>query len=173
MKKILLFSLFIALLFGLGLNACKKHPAQFPSNKIVDKDSTEQSLIEMNKAMTLREDSLIQEFINKQSVVFRKIPSGIWYRIQKTTKLDSIKNDSIISFSYIVYSLEGVKLKEGIKTNQFNKKELPAGLEEGLKLMRKGESARIIIPWYLAYGMQGNEEIPPYTSIIYDVSCDK
>ena len=67
----------------------------------------------------------------------------------------------------------GFKLKEEIKTNKLNKKELPTGLEEGLKLMRKGESARIIIPWYLAYGMQGNEEIPPYTSIIYDVSCDK
>ena len=173
MRKTVLYSLLLVFLFGLGSNACKKNAAQFPSNKTVDNDSTEQSLIEMNKALTIREDSLIQSYINKQSVVFRKTPSGVWYRIQKTTKLDSIKNDSIISFSYIAYSLEGVKLKEGIKTNKFNKKELPTGLEEGLKLMRKGESARIIIPWYLAYGMQGNEEIPPYTSIIYDVSCDK
>lgn len=31
--------------------------------------------------------------------------------------------------------------------------------------MSPGDSAIAIAPWYLAYGLKGNERIPPYTSL--------
>jgi FKBP-type peptidyl-prolyl cis-trans isomerase len=43
------------------------------------------------------------------------------------------------------------------------------GFLEGIKLMKKGGKARLILPSQLAFGAQGYREIPPYTSIIYDV----
>ena len=37
--------------------------------------------------------------------------------------------------------------------------------------MNSGNEATIIIPWYLAYGLKGNNaEIGPYTSIIVRIS---
>ena len=43
------------------------------------------------------------------------------------------------------------------------------GFLEGIKLMKKGGKARLILPSQLAFGERGYREIPPYTSIIYDV----
>jgi FKBP-type peptidyl-prolyl cis-trans isomerase len=44
-----------------------------------------------------------------------------------------------------------------------------AGFLEGIKLMTKGGKARLILPSQLAFGERGYREIPPYTTIIYDV----
>lgn len=43
------------------------------------------------------------------------------------------------------------------------------GFEEGLMLLNKGAKARIILPSKLAYGEQGNQGIPPYTPLIFEM----
>lgn len=43
------------------------------------------------------------------------------------------------------------------------------GWDEGLALMREGETFRFIIPWSLAYGTSGTGPIPPFSSLIFDV----
>ena len=64
-------------------------------------------------------------------------------------------------------SIRGKLLKTEEKQVVIGKKQLIVGLEEGLKLMNRGDSATFIIPWYLAYGMKGDGSlIPAYTSII-------
>ena len=61
-------------------------------------------------------------------------------------------------------------VREEERSAVLGRKELLKGLEEGLKLMHKGERAMFIIPWYLAYGRKGNgAEVPPYTSICCQV----
>ncbi len=43
------------------------------------------------------------------------------------------------------------------------------GFEEGLMLLPKGAKATLILPSSLAYGEQGNQGIPPFTPLIFDV----
>lgn len=43
------------------------------------------------------------------------------------------------------------------------------GLDEGVRLMKKGSKATLIIPSYLAYGEHTAGEIPPFTSLIFEV----
>lgn len=43
------------------------------------------------------------------------------------------------------------------------------GFDEGLMLLPKGTKATLIIPSKLAYGEQGNQGIPPYTPIVFEV----
>lgn len=43
------------------------------------------------------------------------------------------------------------------------------GFEEGLSLFPKGTKATLILPSKLAYGEQGNQGIPPYTPLVFDV----
>lgn len=45
-----------------------------------------------------------------------------------------------------------------------------SGLNEGLKLMRKGERAKFILPSHLAHGLVGDlQKIPPLSILILDV----
>ncbi|HPT42496.1 MAG TPA: FKBP-type peptidyl-prolyl cis-trans isomerase [Paludibacteraceae bacterium] len=168
MKKSTVF-LFAALLIVAitGISSCRKQAPQLPSNKVLAADTTGNSLLEMNKILALREDSIIQAMIARNDMHFSKSKSGIWYNVLHTTQSDSLKNDSIISYSFTTYNLAGEEINSGTRTIRPGKKEIPTGLEEGLLLMRKGETMQLIVPWYLGYGMNGNEEIPPYTSLMY------
>jgi len=49
------------------------------------------------------------------------------------------------------------------------------GLQLGIKLMKEGGQAKIIIPSYLAYGEEGSSTgiVPPYTTVIYEVELIK
>lgn len=43
------------------------------------------------------------------------------------------------------------------------------GFEEGLMLLTKGAKATLILPSNLAYGEQGNQGIPPYSPLIFEI----
>lgn len=43
------------------------------------------------------------------------------------------------------------------------------GLDEGISRMSKGEKAKILVPYALAYGENGTETIPPYTNLLFVV----
>ena len=45
------------------------------------------------------------------------------------------------------------------------------GFQEGRQLMSEGEKFRLLIPYYLAFGEEGNSQynIPPYTDLVIDV----
>jgi len=43
------------------------------------------------------------------------------------------------------------------------------GFEEGLMLLTKGAKATLILPSKLAYGEQGNQGIPPFTPLIFEI----
>lgn len=44
-----------------------------------------------------------------------------------------------------------------------------AGFDEALRMLPKGSKATVILPSNLAYGEQGNQAIPPFTPLIFDL----
>ncbi len=154
------------------LISCVKPTPQFPANKGNTIDSTSINLQKLNEILALKEDSSIQNLVKKQSIPYKKTSNGIWFHKEIETSQDSLIKKPSIQFSYKCYTLTGeVVNSEKIKLN-FGKKEIAVGLEEGIKLMRNGEKMRLIVPWYLAYGMNGKDNIPPYTSLIYEISAE-
>ena len=152
------------------LFSCNKPTAQYPSNKEQKTDSTEIYLRDYNQEVIAKEDSAILAFISNQPVAYKKSDVGIWYFIQKPTENPPLTNDSSALISYKTHTIRGELLyQENEKTIHFGKKEVTTGLEEGLKLMKKRETARFLVPSFLAYGAKGTEIIPPYSPIIYVV----
>ncbi|TFH67080.1 MAG: FKBP-type peptidyl-prolyl cis-trans isomerase, partial [Gemmatimonadales bacterium] len=43
------------------------------------------------------------------------------------------------------------------------------GWDEGIVGMRRGGKRKLIIPHELAYGETGEGEIPPFTTLVYDI----
>jgi len=167
-----LFSGLIVLCF---LNGCRKTPPQLPANKNLDTTNNEVvALVELNEKMALKEDSVLKQFVKKLKGNFVKSPVGIWYFIENHTKGSTLKNSDSCFISWQMFSLEGKLLGE--KSHEkviIGKKQIPVGLEEGLRLLHKGESAVFVVPWYLAYGMKGlPPDVPPYTSLIYKVKFE-
>lgn len=155
------------------LFSCKKQAPQLPSNKIVVDNSEAQTMLAINQNLAAKEDSLLQIFVDKKKQSFIKNELGFWYKIDKAGKGEIITDKSVCSYSYKLLLINEKSVKQGTVKTVIGKKEIVNGLEEGIKLLHYGDCATFIIPWYLAYGMNGDKPlIPPYTSVIYEIKLD-
>ncbi|MEG1616827.1 MAG: FKBP-type peptidyl-prolyl cis-trans isomerase [Bacteroidales bacterium] len=55
----------------------------------------------------------------------------------------------------------------------FRVDEVIPGWTLALQNMKEGAKWRVVIPWNLAYGANGNTSIPPYSTLIFDVELVK
>lgn len=157
----------VLLLFSFLLLSCTKQSPQTPSNKDKSVDKSTGSLLHINQKLAIKEDSQLKKFALRRDKAFKKCEIGFWYKKDQLGNGSKLKDSVSCKFSYKLLSLKGKVLQSDEKQIVIGKKQVIVGLEEGLKLMNKGDSATLIIPWYLAYGMKGNGSmIPPYTSII-------
>jgi FKBP-type peptidyl-prolyl cis-trans isomerase len=162
----LVFILFLCL----GFISCKKQAPQLPSNKNLVADSSSVSLLTINQDLAHKEDSLLEKRVISSGKAFKKSEIGFWYKIDQSGNGSKIKGKTSCSLSYRLILLNGKLIENKTTTIKFGKKQSTVGLEEGIKLLQQGDSATFIIPWYLGYGMTGNETtIPPYTSLVYHV----
>jgi hypothetical protein len=152
-----------------GLSSCNKPLPQLPANKGDKTDKNAVSLLAINETLAIKEDSLLSEFVKSDSK-FKKNETGFWFKIDYETNKDFLKVNEICKFNCKMFLLNGKLIQEDEKQIVIGKKQVIVGLEEGLKILHKGESATFIIPWYLGYGMTGSEpNVPPYTSLIFKI----
>jgi len=164
-----IFRLIIALLLSVAFNSCSKQSPQLPSNKGLNVDQKANSMLILNKDLAVKEDSAVRVFALK-SGNFKKHEIGFWYLIVKSEKRKVIRDSISCKFQYKLKSLSGKEFESGEKQILFGKKQVITGIEEGLKLLKPGETEILIIPWYLGYGMKGNGSvIAPYTSLICEI----
>ena len=64
------------------------------------------------------------------------------------------------------YQTEG----DEIESFKIDKSEVESGVQEGIKKMRVGDKAKMIIPSHLGHGLAGDfDKIPPLTTIVVDL----
>jgi len=159
-------------LFCVGIISCVKQAPQLPSNKVIEKNNDNAALLRINSNLTKQEDSILAIIAQKKGS-FKKNNIGFWYHIFKTGKGNLVTDSTQCKFDYQLFKINDKLIHSGQKTIVIGKKQSIVGLEEGLKMMHKGDSATFIIPWYLAYGMTGESDlIQPYTSLIYKVKLN-
>ena len=87
---------------------------------------------------------------------------------------DSARSGKVVSLSFRLRLLDGKLLYTsdslGIKTFILGRGGVESGLDEGLRLLREGDSARFVMPPHLAHGLVGDQKrIPRMAIIVYDV----
>jgi FKBP-type peptidyl-prolyl cis-trans isomerase FkpA len=120
------------------------------------------------------EQGLLDQFVAEQGIIEEPTGSGLYYIEEIVGTGDLPGNNSIVKIHYTGTLLDGREFDRSGNTPisfALNSQNIISGLIEGVRKMRKGGTARIIIPWNIAYGAQGSSEgiIPPYSTLVFDV----
>ena len=100
--------------------------------------------------------------------------TGLQYYIYEANDGQPIKVGSVIDVKYKVTQLDGTVCYETgedeVLEVEVDHSQVETGLQEGLKKMKVGDKAKMIIPSHLAHGITGDlNKIPPLTPLIIDI----
>ena len=103
-------------------------------------------------------------------------PSGLVYLIEKAGSSKKAKKGDQVTIHYTgTLRADGKKFDSSYDRNQpmpfkYLENRMIPGFEEGVGLIGVGGKAKIIIPYYQAYGAQGRPGvIPPYSDLVFDI----
>ncbi len=119
---------------------------------------------------TLEDSITAAKFISSYQRI-NKTHTGLYYVISKPGAGKQPLAGSKVTVKYRGYLMNGKVFESNQDGYTFilGSKEVIAGWNEGIKLMREGGRFKFIIPPYLAYGGSGADIIPPFTTIIFDI----
>ncbi len=163
---------FIATL--LFFSSCGETPEEkkMPFNSKTDYEET---IIASHQLYLKKEAKKIQDFIDSIGMPFIKTGTGLRYHIyEQQQEGDSIYSGEVAVVDYFLSSLEGDTLykTELSRLQEFavDYEDIESGLHEGIKKMRVGEKAFLILPAHLGHGITGDQAaIPSQTTLVYNI----
>jgi FKBP-type peptidyl-prolyl cis-trans isomerase FkpA len=96
--------------------------------------------------------------------------TGLFYIVDKAGAGATVKSGDAVTVQYTGKFLDGTVFDSSSSFSYVHKaagQRMIQGWEEGIEVMKKGESAVFLIPSAKAYGNDGNSVIPPYTPLIF------
>jgi len=155
---------------GLALmsSACENEPAKEP------RTYTQEELLEVNRKMMSNESDRINAYIAKNGWEMEESPTGLRYEIYHHSTGATPTTTMIATISYTAYLLDSTKVGSADisdpKQFRIGHDDVISGLHEGITLLSVGDSARFVIPSHLAYGLTGDNNIPPNAALFYDIT---
>lgn len=154
---------FLLVLSVLVFFSCNEQEARRP---VVQKTSTLLSeTLEQKKKLIALENNVIEKYIAQDSTTNYKVASyGFWYTYKTKIQQEkpTPKIGDVVEFSYNLADLNGnifySKEELGVKKYAIDKEDFIPALQEGIKLMKVGETITFVIPSYRAFGLVGDEK---------------
>lgn len=120
-----------------------------------------------------------QKLVDDLKAEMQVTPSGLYYKITKTTDGVSPKRGDEVAVHYAGKLVDGSEFDSSFKRNQpidipIGVGQVIKGWDEGIMLLKEGETATLLIPSELGYGSAGaGGVIPPNAWLIFDVELVK
>ena len=156
--------------------SCKSNGEQTeikdPYSKV--KSEKQEETIQINKDMLDVNRDIVEKYIARHNWEMTETESGLLYMIYAKTNDTEVKSGDVVEFSFKTSLLNGDVLYDSDATGNrkmtIDRNQEESGLNEGLKLMKKGEKAYFILQPHLAFGVAGDSyKIPPYSVLVYDI----
>ena len=174
---------FFSLLFlCLILNSCNNNEAkQIDVSPKTDQENNElikNQFIKANQQLMQKENDEMDYYAKSHQLNFTRTGSGIRYFVYKPSiKGDSIKDNMQITLNFTLKLMDGTlcysSKTEGSRTFFVGHEDIESGIHKGLKYLKRGDKAILLIPSPLAHGLLGDfNKIPPQMPIVYDVEVD-
>lgn len=101
--------------------------------------------------------------------------SGLYYQIREEGEGEDVAaNGDVVTADYFAWLPNGRIVDasdySGPIMRTLGQGMLIAGIEEGLRGMRLNETRLLVIPYYLAYGNARSGIIPPYSTLVFEVT---
>lgn len=170
MKKFIHLHLVLFLALGCETNAPKKQQLT---------DWSKDKSTELNKELIEREKVDIKLYIDRHpNWKMTETGSGLYfYKYESGTGVEaSSGREAQVQFE--ISLLDGTKCyatsADEVEIFKIDHSHVETGVQEGIKLMREGDRAKMIIPSHLAHGLTGDfNKIPPLTPIVVDLELYK
>jgi FKBP-type peptidyl-prolyl cis-trans isomerase len=164
--------LFVLAFFSL-LTSCKQKNTDYLYEKKVDNNA--QNLIRANRYLIHSDSIAIEAYITRRGWKMQITNTGLWYEIVKKGNGTKAKAGQKATITYSVDLLDGTHCYSsdslGLKTFKIGQGGVESGLEQGILLLSQGDSARFILPPYMAYGITGDGgRIGSRAILVYSVS---
>ena len=138
------------------------------------------TLLDSCRALALkgncREDSVIQSYVKARHLNGQFLPNGIFYEVVQPGVGEVVDTGKVLEVVYTGKFLNGQvfdrsPVNPGFELKLGTEFQLISGLQEGIKMMKKGEKANFIIPSRSAFGTAGSTTgiIGPNVSVYYEV----
>lgn len=118
---------------------------------------------------------MYQEVLKKYPTA-KQSASGLVYIIEQEGQGEAIVKGAPVSLHYAgTFRRDGDKFDSSYDRGQpmdfqFQVNRMIPGFEEGIAMLKKGGKAKLIIPYYQAYGANGRPgAIPPYSDLVFDI----
>lgn len=135
---------------------------------------SQEELLDANRKMVNSESDYIDDYISKNQWRMEKTATGLRYEIYHDSAGASPTPEMIATVTYRAYLLDSTEVgntaTSGPQQFRIGRDAVISGLHEAVVLLSPGDSARFIIPSYLAYGLTGDKNIPSNAAIFYDLS---
>lgn len=113
---------------------------------------------------------------NKSKEGVKETPTGLQYIVIKEGSGEKPTSADTVEVFYHGTLTDGTvfdSAKERGQSVTFAVNGVVPGFSEALKLMTPGSIYKVFIPYELAYGEQGNQVIPPYSVLIFEIEMLK
>ena len=156
--------------------SCKSNGEQTeikdPYSKV--KSEKQEETLQINKDMLDVNRDIVEKYIARHNWEMTETESGLLYMIYAKTNDTEVKSGDVVEFSFKTSLLNGDVLYDSDATGNrkmtIDRNQEESGLNEGLKLMKKGEKAYFILQPHLDFGVAGDSyKIPPYSVLVYDI----
>lgn len=130
---------------------------------------------DFNKNLTIEEELAIKVFLaNKPNWTTKKTGSGLRYYIYQNGAGKQAASGMIAVVKYKINLLDGQLCyqtqEDEVQDFEIDKSEIESGVQEGIKKMKVGDKAKLIIPSHLGHGLVGDfNKIRPLTTIVVDI----
>ncbi|MBW8360429.1 MAG: peptidylprolyl isomerase [Weeksellaceae bacterium] len=120
-----------------------------------------------------------QKLVDDMASGMQKTPSGLYYKITKTTDGKAPKAGDAVAVHYAGRLVDGTEFDSSFKRGQpldfpVGTGRVIKGWDEGILMLKEGETATLLIPAELGYGSAGaGGVIPPNAWLVFDVELVK
>ena len=152
------FNIVFFILVVLSITSCKQPEARRPKKQGTVNFYKE--VIAKNKKLNAIEKERLENFISKDTIhKYIASESGFWYTYVVKDTLNTVKpkSEDLVLLSYDVSDILGnIIYDKQEKSYKVDKEDFIPALQDGIKLMKKGETITFVIPSYRAFGVVGD-----------------